>query len=169
MNLLKQYFRIWWQPPRSLGDQPEHRSVSFLELFYDLVYVVLIAQLAHGLAEHPDVSHLIRYFFLFIIVWWSWLNGSLYHDLHGNNDIRTRVFTFLQMICVAAMAGFAHQAIGEGSVYFAITYSCFQFILAFLWWRIGVHHPDHRQLSNPYSIAFFVTAVLFIASVFLPQ
>ena len=65
MDLLKQYFRTWWQPPRPISDQPEHRSVSFLELFYDLVYVVLIAQLAHGLAEHPDIIHVIHYFFLF--------------------------------------------------------------------------------------------------------
>jgi len=32
---------------------------------------------------------------LFVIVWWSWLNGTNYHELHGNNDVSTRVFTFL--------------------------------------------------------------------------
>ncbi len=42
-------FRDWWQPPRRAGDRPE---VTFLELFYDLVYVVLIAQLSHALVSH---------------------------------------------------------------------------------------------------------------------
>ena len=73
------------------------RSVTFLELFYDLVYVVLIAQLAHALSEHVDLKGIFGFAFLFIIVWWAWLNGASYHDYHGNNDIRSRVFTFLQM------------------------------------------------------------------------
>ena len=37
----------YWQPPRAHGEVIEDRSVSFLELFYDLVYVVVIAQAAH--------------------------------------------------------------------------------------------------------------------------
>jgi low temperature requirement protein LtrA len=73
-----------------------------LELFYDLVYVVLIAQLSHALAGHISLAGLAGFAFLFIIVWWAWLNGTTYHDLHGNNDIRTRVFTFTQMLCVVA-------------------------------------------------------------------
>lgn len=42
----------WFRPPRPHGDLIEDRSVGFLELFYDLVFVVLIAQLAHTLATH---------------------------------------------------------------------------------------------------------------------
>ena len=169
MRIFKQHVRRWWQYPREIGDRSEHRAVSFLELFYDLVYVVLIAELAHGLAVHLDWKHLGEYFFLFIIVWWSWFNGMSYHDLHGNNDVRTRVFTFIQMICVAAMAAFAHGAMGDTSVPFALAYSAFQLTLAFLWWRAGVHNPVHQRISNPYSFAFLLTAALFIISVFLPQ
>ncbi len=42
----------WFRPPRPHADVIEDRSVSFLELFYDLVFVVLISQLAHTLAGH---------------------------------------------------------------------------------------------------------------------
>jgi low temperature requirement protein LtrA len=81
------------------------------------VYVVIVAE-HHALA---GISVYIGIFvFLFTIVWWAWFNGAIYHDTHGNNDIRTRVFTFLQMITVAAMAVFAHNATGEGSVGFAL-------------------------------------------------
>jgi low temperature requirement protein LtrA len=138
-----------------------------LELFYDLVYVVLIAELARALAGQIDLSGLAGYAFLFIIVWWAWLNGTMYHDLHGNNDIRTRVFTFLQMFTVASMAVFAHNALDEGSVGFALSYSAYQLILTFLWWRTGVHDPDHRPLSQPYVLAFLVTTLLFVVSVFV--
>jgi len=75
-----------------------------------------------------------KFSFLFIIVWWAWFNGTTYHDLHGNNDIRTRIFTFLQMTCVVAMAVFAHNALREGSKGFASSHVCFQFVLTILWW-----------------------------------
>jgi low temperature requirement protein LtrA len=122
-----------------------------LELFYDLVYVVIISELAHALSDHVDLSSIGNFAFLFVIVWRPWLNGTMYHDLHGQNDIRTRVFTFLQMSTVAAMAMFAHDAMGKGSAGFALSYASFQGILTYLWRRTGVHDPNHRPLSRPFS------------------
>lgn len=167
MSLILRSYRKWWQTPRNSSERAEHRQVTFLELFYDLVYVVLIAELTHALAHHIDLQHIAEFLFLFIITWWAWINGTLYHDRHGNNDIRTRVFTFLQMFTVAAMAVFAHDALGETSAAFAVSYAAFQLILTFLWWRTGVHDPGHRPLSRPYSLAFLITTLLFVASVFV--
>lgn len=112
-------FRRWWQPPRKSSEHNEDRRVSFLELFYDLVYVVVIAEVGHALATHVTLQGLGEFIFLFLLVWLAWFNGASYHDLHGNNDIRTRVFTFAQMFTVASMAVFAHNTFGAGSVGFA--------------------------------------------------
>ena len=161
-------FRRWWQPPRPAKNQPEERRITFLELFYDLVYVVIIAELSHSLAGHINMTGIGTFVFLFIIVWWAWLNGAMYHNLHGNNDIRTRVFTFLQMLTVAVMAIFAHNALGEGSTGFALAYAAFHLILTWLWWRTGVYDSHHRPLSRPYSTTFLITSGLFILSIFIP-
>jgi low temperature requirement protein LtrA len=56
--LIRRNFRLWWQVPRDLADRPQHRQVTFLELFYDLVYVVLIAELTHSVASNLDGRHL---------------------------------------------------------------------------------------------------------------
>ena len=167
MSLLRRTFRLWWQMPRHLADRPQQRQVTFLELFYDLVYVVLIAELTHSVASNLDARHLAQFAFLFFIVWWAWLNGSTYHDIHGNNDLRTRIFTFLQMFTVAAMAVFAHDAFGETAAGFAISYAAFQLILGYLWWRTGVYDEKHRPLSQPYTAAYLFNSVLFVASVFV--
>lgn len=169
MQTPRLHFRKWWQIPRRAGDRPEDRRVTFLELFYDLVYVVIIAQLSHALSSHITWTGVGHFAFLFIIVWWAWLNGTTYHELHGNNDIRTRVFTFLQMLSVVAMAVFAHDAVGKSSVGFAISYAAFQLILTYLWWRTGVHDQDHRPLSTPYVSAFLISTFLFVGSVFIPM
>lgn len=56
MNSLRPTFRQWWQPPKNIRDREEERRVTFLELFYDLVYVVLIAQLSHALAGRANLA-----------------------------------------------------------------------------------------------------------------
>ncbi len=162
-------FRKWWRPPRAARDRDKHRSVTFLELFYDLVYVVVIAEIGHFLATHVTSTGLFEAAFLFVLVWIAWFNGSLYHDIHGHNDVRTRTFTFAQMLAVAAMAVFVHSAFGDGATGFALSYAAYQVIVAYLWWRTGHADPDHRPMSGPYSLAIFVSAAIFVASVFVPD
>ncbi len=166
MWILLRNFRSWWQPPRNILDRPEHRQVTFLELFYDLVYVVIISELTHSLANHVDLEHLLQFVFLFVIIWWAWLNGTFYYELHGNDDIRTRVFTFAQMFCVMSMAVFAHDAIGSTSIGFATSLGAFQLILTYLSWRTGIHDPDHKPISVPYTYVYLTVTTLFFASIF---
>ncbi|UCE08675.1 MAG: low temperature requirement protein A [bacterium] len=40
-------------------------------------------------------------------------------------------------------------------------------MLTILWWRTGVHDPDHRPLSRPYSSIFLLNTLLFVFSVFV--
>ena len=49
--MLRDFLARFWQRPRLHGETIASREVSFLELFYDLVFVVVIARAAHHLAE----------------------------------------------------------------------------------------------------------------------
>jgi low temperature requirement protein LtrA len=161
------YFRVWWQRPRQYSEQEEERRITFLELFYDLVYVVIIAELAHALSSNISIGGFLQYTFLFLMIWWAWFNGAMYHDLHGNNDIRTRVMTFLQMMAVGTMAVFANRAMDSGSSGFALSYGAFLLIITYLWWRTGVHEKAHRPLSVPYTITYLLASTLTLGSVFI--
>ncbi len=52
LGALNNWFR---RPPRLHGEVDNERTVSFLELFYDLIFVVLVSQAAHTLAEHSTI------------------------------------------------------------------------------------------------------------------
>jgi len=158
--------RIWWQKPRKYSEKEDERRITFLELFYDLIYVVIIAELSHTLSADITIKSLLEFGFLFLIVWWAWLNGAMYHDNHGNNDIKTRIVTFMQMFSVAGMAIFAHNAFNSGSFGFAISYAAFLLIITFLWWSSGYHDKDHRAISNPYSATYLISTLLIVASLF---
>src|SRR6478672_4444258 len=156
--------RRLWGPPARFADRPIDRRVTFLELFFDLVFVVVISQLARHLAQHPSWSGVGWFVFLFYAVWSSWLNGTLYYDLHGTNDVSVRVFTFLQMLAVAVMAVFVGTVPGDGAHGFALGFAANTLVLVVLWFRTGLHDPDHRAASVPYSAAYLVAAVLFALS-----
>jgi len=159
--------RRLWLPPARYADRPTDRRVSFLELFFDLVFVVVVAQLAHRLAEHPDWAGVGWYVFLFYAVWSSWINGTLYYDLHGTDDVSVRVFTFTQMLAVAVMGVFVGDVPGEGSAGFALAYAANISVLVVIWFRTGVHDPAHRPASIPYSTAYLISVLVFVASVFV--
>lgn len=122
--MFRSFKKRYWQPPRSHGETIPDRTVSFLELFYDLVYVVLIAAVAHELAAHMSWESLGIFAITFSLIWIAWQNGTLVYDLHGREDVRTRSFTFIQMLLVALLAVYAADGQG-GRDGFAIVYGIF--------------------------------------------
>jgi low temperature requirement protein LtrA len=163
----KKALSLLWSSPRSAG-QIKGRRVDFLELFYDLIYVVIVAELAHLLAEHVNLEAYVEFIFLFILIWWLWVNAALYHNLHGYDDLRTRVFAFMQMGILVVMTVFLHNAMEETSYGFVISYAAFLSLLTFLWWRTGIHDPAHRPQTIPYITTYPIAIILFIISIFVP-
>ena len=93
-----------------------------MELFYDLV-VVFVAQVAHALAAHPDAVGACNFVVLFSVVWYAWLNGTLYQDLHGSNDGRSRLYMFVQMSLISLISVSAGHA-GDDAVDGKASRSC---------------------------------------------
>lgn len=57
-----------------------HRTATPLELFFDLCFVVAVAQagarLVHALAEGHVGAGITGYLFVFFGVFWAWMNGA---------------------------------------------------------------------------------------------
>jgi low temperature requirement protein LtrA len=151
--------RRWFlRPPRAPRETEQDRTVSFLELFYDLVYVVVIAQAAHHLAGHISLEAFIQFVVILGLVWIAWLNGTSYYEFHGHEDGRTRVFVFVQMGILVLLAVFTSGAAGEDGSAFALTYLAFLLVLTYLWWTVRQRDPDeYQQLTGRYLIGMIIT------------
>jgi low temperature requirement protein LtrA len=66
--------RRWLRPPqlRTLDDQGE-RHATWLELFFDLVFVISIAEVAHTLEDYHTLADFLGTAGLFVAVWWAWV------------------------------------------------------------------------------------------------
>jgi hypothetical protein len=64
------------------GHDLEPRRVSWVELFFDLVFAGAVNQLAGALQDHPSLTTLAHFAFFFVPVWWLWVQFSFYADRH---------------------------------------------------------------------------------------
>ena len=161
----------WLQVPRlRIGEEAadEHRHATWLELFYDLVYVVAVSQIAHYLYEDTSLKGFLGFVFLFVPVWWAWIGTTFYANRFDSDDIKHRLLTGLQMLAVAALAVNIHHGLGETSVGFAITYAVTRFVLVLEYLRVIKHIPEARSLAKYYCFGFSIAAILWLISAFVP-
>jgi len=160
---LKTWFRT---PPRPHGEVTLMREVSFLELFYDLVYVVLIGRTTHHLATHVTARTVAEFAVVFGLIWLAWFNGTFWHELHGREDGRSRNYIFLQMGLLALLAVFAGRATRADGREFAITYGCLFVLLTWQWWQVRRIDTDvrYRPTTLRYLVGMIASTVVVIAS-----
>jgi low temperature requirement protein LtrA len=165
-------FKRWfWRPPRAHGEIIADRQVSVLELFYDLVYVAVLGQAANHLAGHVSVRGLAEFAVVFALIWIAWINGSIYLELHGREDGRTRSIVFVQMGILVLLAVFTADAPGGGWG-FAVVYATYQIFQAGLWstvWRQDRRdHPEFLPTTAGYVVGTGVSVAVMLASALLP-
>lgn len=163
---------VWWGPPRKFDDQPHERKISWLELFYDLVYVAAISQLKEFLVRaqgsgQPLAGVLGPFSLLFLLMLWAWANGSYYHDLHGSEGMRLRFFTLLQMLAAAACAITLAGALGGDHRPFALAFCLLQLVITYLWVEVNLHDRAHLALGRMYLIAYGLALLCLLASLFV--
>jgi low temperature requirement protein LtrA len=162
--------RVIFQPPRLRREECEdgERRVTWLELFFDLIFVVAIAQLAHNFSADFSLLGLAKLGILFVPVWWCWV-GAIFYDTRFDNDgLIDRLITLMQMAIVASLAANIHHGLSSSSVGFALSYIAFRGVLICQYLHAGYHVPKARLLTNWYAVGFTISLLFWLASVFVP-
>ncbi|MEU3413404.1 MULTISPECIES: low temperature requirement protein A [unclassified Streptomyces] len=100
------------------GPREAHRVASPLELFFDLCFVVAVAQagtqLVHAVAEGHAGAGILDYAMAFYAIWWAWMNFTWFASAYDNDDVLYRIVTLVQIAGVLVLAAgisraFAHH------------------------------------------------------------
>ncbi len=166
--MVKQNHNIWWGPPKKFSIHIAERKISWLELFYDLVYVIVISKITRYLAGHPSVPGLLDYGYLFAMTFWGWYNGSMYHDFYGSPGIRTRFMTLWQMLAVGALAVSLDSPPESILNRATIAILFLQLFITYLWWSVGLYDREYRKLNLTHTIWFLGAFVLLITTFWVP-
>jgi low temperature requirement protein LtrA len=161
----------WQRPPRlrTVGAEDEERHATWLELFFDLVFVICIAEVVHTLEDDRTLGGFLGTAGLFVPIWWAWVGYTVYADRFDTDDLLHRVLVLAGMLAVIAMALSVHDALHGGSARFALTYVAVRTVVLLLNARARRHAAPARPLLNLYLAAFTASAALWLVSVLVPE
>ncbi|WP_157251263.1 low temperature requirement protein A [Nonomuraea typhae] len=148
-----------WQPPRLRLFEGEHRRATWLELLYDLVFVVAVAELADVLAQGNGLA----FVGLFVPLWWAWAGYVFYANRFDTDDVSHRLLMLPQILAIALMAASVGD-IGSRSALFAGSYVVVRVLLIVAYVRARRHVPEARALTTAYIAGFALAALLWLAS-----
>ncbi|HEU4451639.1 MAG TPA: low temperature requirement protein A [Longimicrobium sp.] len=161
----------WIRPPElRTAEETEdgERHATWLELFFDLVFVAAVGRLAHVLGEDVGWRGVAVYAALFVPVWWAWIGATFYSDRFDTDDLADRVLALAQMAAAAAMAVNVDHALDSSGAAFALSYAAFRAILVAQYLYAGRHAPEARALCRRWALGFAIAAVLWAISALVP-
>ena len=156
----------WLVPPRlRTAEEGDERRATWLELFFDLVFVVAITELSHQLVLDHSMSGFLRFAGLFIPVFVAWQGFSFYADRFDTDDVLLRAAFFAAMLAIAAMAVLIGDvARGTHSTGFVVAYVVLRSIMLGLYARAWRAVPEARPITRFYGIGYAIGVAIWIAS-----
>src|SRR5678815_3936954 len=146
--------RPLFEPPRIRSEEEGRRPTSWLEFFFDLVFVVAVDQVARRLQHGVTGDGAILYLALYAPIWWAWVGFVLYTDRFGTDDLSDRFMTLLQIAAALVIAAAAMQATSDRAAAFALAYGTFRLILATRYAIAARYVGEARRECTRQSIGF---------------
>jgi len=159
-------------PLRPRSPVEEHRAATPLELFFDLVIVVAVAQAASGLHHALSEGHVgagvLTYSMVFFGVWWAWVNFTWFASAYDNDDIAYRLLVLLQLtgalVFAAGIPAFQHGDFRVG----VLGYVVMRLALVTLWLRATAGDPERRTAARRYAAGVSLLQAAWVGFLFVP-
>lgn len=100
-----------------------HHRVTYVELFFDLVFVFAITQISHTLLGDFTTAGVLRAEFILLAVWAVWISTSWITNWLDPERTPIRLLLFALMIAGIGQSMSIPDAFGAGGLAFAICYS----------------------------------------------
>ena len=152
-----------------------HRVSTPLELFFDLVFVVAIAQAASGLHHAIGEGHaaqgLAGYLMVFFAIWWAWMNFTWFASAYDCDDLPYRLTVFVQITGALSLAAGVTQLFEHRVPNVAVLggYVVMRLAMVVQWLRASAGDPAHRNTARRYAIGISVLQVAWVLTLAVPH
>jgi low temperature requirement protein LtrA len=155
--------------PQALRDPAEEsRTSTWLELFFDLCFVVAVAALAKGLHDDPTFGGALRFAAFFVPVWWAWMGFTWYATAFDNDDVAYRTTMLGAMLCILWLAASVYGLYKGETSSFVLAYVAMKLLLVGLYVRAWRDATDVRRFAGVYAAGNAVGAMIWLSSLLLP-
>jgi len=154
------------RPPSLQTD--ETRTASRLELFFDLAFVLVVAELAGALRKDLTGHGVLLFAGMFAVVWWSWMSSTLYANRFDHDDVPYRLNKLGGMLAVLGLAAAASDATGKYATAFILCYVALRVLLLSQYARAYRHVIEARAAIRIYLFGTGAGALLWALSLAVP-
>jgi low temperature requirement protein LtrA len=162
---------VWlrWQPPRLHSEEEAREAkVTSVDLFYDLIFAVVVAQLGAQLSTDLTPRGFLAFALLFVAAVRVWSSETFYSDHFESLDVSYRVSVFVAMLAAGGMAVAAPQGTGTLFPLFALSVAAARLVVVGQWLRAGRHEPSARPLARRYLLIYGGTAAVWAVTAAAP-
>lgn len=150
-----------------------HRTATPLELFFDLVFVVAIAQAAgglhHAVAELHAAEGVIGYLMVFFAIWWAWMAFTWFASAYDCDDVPYRLLVFVQIAGALLLAAGITAMLETRAPNIAVLggYIVMRLALVAQWLRASRSDPQRRTTARRYALGIAVVQTLWVGVLFV--
>jgi low temperature requirement protein LtrA len=145
----------------------EHHRVTYIELFFDLVFVFAITQLSHTLLEHMTPIGAIQTGLLFLAVWWVWIYTCWITNWLEPDQTPVRLMLLVLMLAGLMLSTSLPRAFEDRGLVFAGAYVFMQVgRSAFVMWALRRHNEVNYRNFQRITIWLAASGMLWIAGGF---
>jgi low temperature requirement protein LtrA len=135
-----------------LRTRGETARVTFIELFFDLVFVFAVTQLSHGLLAHLTPLGALQTAILMLAIWWAWIDSAWITNWLNPDRAPVRVLLLGLMfgglvVSAAIPKAFADRGLAFGLAYAAIEITPKFFMLWALKHHDGANHRNFVRIA----------------------
>ncbi len=159
---------------RARSPHEAYRTATPLELFFDLVFVVAIAQAAsglhHSIAEAHALEGVIGYLMVFFAIWWAWMNFTWFASAYDCDDVPYRLAVFVQiagaLILAAGVPAMFESRTPNGATVGG--YVVMRLAVVGQWLRAAASDPERRTTARRYALGISLLQLAWVGMLFVP-
>jgi low temperature requirement protein LtrA len=146
----------------------EHHRVTFVELFFDLVFVFAVTQLSHGLLKHLTLLGAVQTGLLLLAVWWVWIFTAWVTNWCDPDRPAVRLMLGALMLAGLVLSSSIPRAFEDRALPFALAYVFMQVgRTGFMLWALKLHDPANFRNFTRIFLWFVAAAPFWIAGAFV--
>src|SRR5664279_4529927 len=142
----------------------QHSRVTYVELFFDLVFVFAVTQISHTLLGRFTPLGVLQITLLFLAVWWVWVYTSWTTNWLNPELTPVRVLLFLLMLGGLVLSTSIPKAFESRGLWFAIAYAAMQVgRTVFLWASTSQNQTLARMNAIRITVWLSLSAIFWVA------
>jgi low temperature requirement protein LtrA len=149
-----------------------NRHSTWLECFFDLIFVVAIDDVTHILSHthegHLDPLQFWKFVLILIPLWWIWASHTMYANRFDADDRHHRLATLCIMFLLVIISGLIGQRFLASFDAIVICYAGSKYIIARMYFVSKQRHKESEELTTAVGRTIVAGNTISLASILFP-